>query len=119
MTDEERLEVAEALSEHLLPAERVLAAAPLHDPTSPWRQTVVMSEHRFARVALLDGHEPKVVVVPYAAVASSSWTPVEFWTVDGAHIYFGQLADPSGVDALERAMWDLALPDIDGGNPDG
>ena len=113
MTDEELLEVAQALGRYLLHAERVLAAASLHDPTSPWREFVVMSEHRFARVALMEDYEPKVVLVPYAEVRSSSWLPlVEFWTVRGERVVFGRLANATDVEQLEAAMWNLTVPDL-------
>lgn len=103
--------VERALRGHLVVGERVLALALLNDATSPWRQVVAMTEHRFARVALLEDQEPKVVEVPYADVRSSSWLPlVEFWTAHGLRAVFGRLAHTSDVPLLEAAMWDLTLP---------
>jgi len=70
-----------------------------------------MTEHRFARVALLEDQEPKVVEVPYSDVRSSSWLPlVEFWTGSGLRAVFGRLAHASDVPLLEAAMWDLTIP---------
>lgn len=107
--------VVDALRPSMLPGERVLAVARLRDTTSPWDQFVVMAQHRFARVALLDGAEPAVVEIPYAEVVSSSWLPVEFWTVDGSRVDFGRLADECDASMLEDQMWDLALPTTHGG----
>ncbi|WP_034648424.1 hypothetical protein [Cellulomonas sp. HZM] len=103
-------ELFDALRPYLLPGEPFLAVARLRDSTSPWRLFVVMTLHRFARVALRPGTDPAVVVVDYADVRSSSWLPVEFGTGTGEHVLFGVLADPGDAERLEQAMWDLTVP---------